>query len=80
MDFQNTVESKLDTRSYSSAASTLNEPTSSEMKSKNTSVPETETHNGDRIESKEDDTPREVDWDGDNDIQNPRNWPKWKKW
>ena len=80
MDSQNTVESKLDTRSSSSAASTMNERTSSEMKYENTSVPETEVHNGDRIDSKGDDTPREVNWDGDNDIQNPRNWPKWKKW
>ena len=81
MDSQNTLESKLDTgRSSSSASPTLNELTSSEMKLENTSVPETQVYNGERIDSKEDDTPREVNWDGENDIQNPRNWPKWKKW
>jgi hypothetical protein len=24
--------------------------------------------------------PHEVTWDSDHDQQNPRNWPKWKKW
>ena len=24
--------------------------------------------------------PRQVSWDGDNDPENPHNWPKWKKW
>jgi hypothetical protein len=24
--------------------------------------------------------PHEVTWDGNNDQENPRNWPKWKKW
>lgn len=80
MDSQNALESKLDTRSPSSAASTLNELTSSEMKSEYVSDPATQVPNGVRSDSKDEDAPREVNWDGDNDIQNPRNWPKWKKW
>ena len=80
MDPLNTLKSKLETRSLSSAASTLNESTSSEMKSENTSVPETRVPIEDRMESKEGNAPREVDWDSDNDTDNPRNWPKWKKW
>ena len=78
MDPQNTL--KLETLSLSSAASTLNEPTSSEMKSENTSVPETQVPIEGRMESKEGDAPREIDWDGESDSENSRNWPKWKKW
>ena len=80
MDSQNALESELVTKSPSSATSTLNELASSEMKSEYTSVPESQVPNGTRSDSKEGDAPREVNWDGDNDVQNPRNWPKWKKW
>ena len=80
MDSQRTIESNLESQSPSSAASTLSESNSAEMKSENASVPETQVSNQETVENKERDEPTEVTWDCDNDPQNPRNWPKWRKW
>jgi hypothetical protein len=79
MESHNTLESKSSSRRPSSA-STLNERSSTEMKSENTSIPETQIANGEKVENIGENTPMEVTWDGDNDVENPRNWPKWKKW
>jgi len=79
MESQNTLESKSSSH-YPSSMSTLNEGSSKEMKSEDNSVPETQIANGERLKNIEGNTPMEVTWDGDNDVENPRNWPKWKKW
>lgn len=64
-----------------SDASALNEPVAfSESKSEHESLSETHTHHEDKMGGKGEDSPREVTWDGDRDPENPRNWPKWKKW
>ena len=77
MDSQHTLESTVKSKSPSLAGSTLADASSyTEMKSENNSASDTQGFN-EKVESSE---PREVTWDGDNDPENPRNWPKWKKW
>jgi hypothetical protein len=60
--------------------STLNEDSSTKIKSENTSLHKTQIANGEKVENIGGNTPMEVTWDSDNDVENPRNWPKWKKW
>jgi hypothetical protein len=43
-------------------------------------LPDSRTETPLSTESKFQGEPKEVTWDGDADPENPKNWPKWKKW
>jgi hypothetical protein len=67
----------------SSGASTLSEPIATDMEKNNLdSNLNSDAHvpSDELVGPEESLAPREVTWDGDNDPENPRNWPKWKKW
>jgi len=65
----------------SSTASTLNEPLHLEAdKLAFATKYETPIPADEKVGPAENLAPKEVTWDGDNDPENPRNWPKWKKW
>ena len=51
-----------------------------ETKFDSVSIPENLSHIDEKLESIVPESPLEVTWDGDADPENPRNWPKWKKW
>jgi hypothetical protein len=73
--------STLEKEVASSGASTLNEPLAmEEMKLEASLKSDTHAPNDEHVGPEDSLAPREVTWDGDNDPENPRNWPKWKKW
>jgi hypothetical protein len=73
--------SKLEKETASSGASTLNEPLAMEETKLESSLnSDTPVPSDEHVGPEESLAPREVTWDGDNDLENPRNWPKWKKW
>jgi hypothetical protein len=77
--------STLEKETASSGASTLDEPLAMEEKNlesslnSDTPVP-SDVPSDEHVGPEESLAPTEVTWDGDNDPENPRNWPKWKKW
>jgi len=72
MNFHVTLQSKLGKGSTESDAPT-SQPETSSFEGLDTQ----QIKSGSELKSK---APAEVNWDGENDPQNPRNWPKWKKW
>jgi len=76
-----TSESSVTMEPASSTASTLNEPFPFEAEKLASSTKyEAPVPADEKVGPGESLAPREVTWDGDNDPENPRNWPQWKKW
>lgn len=73
MNFHVTLQSKLGEGSTESDAPTSQPDTTSSFEG----LDAQQIKPGGELKSE---APAEVGWDGENDPQNPRNWPKWKKW